>query len=78
MFPLKKPLLLLFFLGTISLSFCEEEREADEEENGGEVTEKEVRRIIPNCNYKFSLANCFGKERYMNWKSPDAIYHLAK
>nr|ABG76415.1 odorranain-A1 antimicrobial peptide precursor [Odorrana grahami] len=39
MFPLKKSLLLLFFLGTISLSFCEQERDADEEEgseNGAE------------------------------------------
>nr|ADP06125.1 OGC-RA1 peptide precursor [Odorrana andersonii] len=78
MFPLKKSLLLLFFFGPISLSFCEKERKADKEENGGEVPEKEVRRIIPNCNYKFSLANCFGKKRYINWKSPDAIYHLAK
>nr|ADP37000.1 odorranaopin [Odorrana grahami] len=44
MFTLKKPLLLIFFLGTISLSLCEQERDADEEENGGEVTEKEVKR----------------------------------
>nr|QJQ51255.1 Brevinin-1GHd precursor [Sylvirana guentheri] len=32
MFTLKKSLLLLFFLGTINLSLCEEERNADEEE----------------------------------------------
>nr|P0C5W7.2 RecName: Full=Brevinin-1DYb; AltName: Full=Brevinin-1CDYb; Flags: Precursor [Rana dybowskii]ACF07999.1 antimicrobial peptide Brevinin-1CDYb precursor [Rana dybowskii] len=31
MFTLKKSLLLLFFLGTISLSLCEEERNAEEE-----------------------------------------------
>nr|ADV36160.1 brevinin-1TP3 antimicrobial peptide precursor [Hylarana taipehensis] len=31
MFTLKKPLLLLFFLGTINLSLCEEERNAEEE-----------------------------------------------
>nr|ABX58805.1 brevinin-2E-OG7 antimicrobial peptide precursor [Odorrana grahami] len=43
MFTLKKPLLLLFFLGTISLSFCEEERDADEDD-GVEVTEEEVKR----------------------------------
>nr|ABG76245.1 brevinin-2E-OG4 antimicrobial peptide precursor [Odorrana grahami] len=43
MFPLKKPLLLLFFLGTISLSLCEEERDADEDD-GVEVTEEEVKR----------------------------------
>nr|AIU99923.1 odorranaopin-MS1 antioxidant peptide precursor [Sylvirana maosonensis] len=44
MFTMKKSLLLLFFLGTISLSLCEEERDADEEENGGEATEKEEKR----------------------------------
>nr|ADP05775.1 brevinin-2-RA7 peptide precursor [Odorrana andersonii] len=43
MFTLKKPLLLLFFLGTISLSLCEEERDADEDE-GAEMTEEEVKR----------------------------------
>nr|ACZ71340.1 brevinin-2-RA20 antimicrobial peptide precursor [Odorrana andersonii] len=43
MFTMKKPLLLLFFLGTISLSLCEEERDADEDD-GGEVTEEEVKR----------------------------------
>nr|ACA81703.1 lividin-11 precursor [Odorrana livida] len=41
MFTLKKSLLLLFFLGTVSLSLCEEERSADEE---GEVIEEEVKR----------------------------------
>nr|C5H0C8.1 RecName: Full=Amolopin-P2; Flags: Precursor [Amolops loloensis]ACA09631.1 amolopin-p2 antimicrobial peptide precursor [Amolops loloensis] len=46
MFTLKKSLLLLFFLGTISLSLCEQERGADEEENGGEVTEQEVKRNV--------------------------------
>nr|ABG76240.1 brevinin-2E-OG2 antimicrobial peptide precursor [Odorrana grahami] len=43
MFTLKKSLLLLFFLGTISLSLCEEERDADEDE-GAEKTEEEVKR----------------------------------
>nr|ABG76239.1 brevinin-2E-OG6 antimicrobial peptide precursor [Odorrana grahami]ABG76242.1 brevinin-2E-OG6 antimicrobial peptide precursor [Odorrana grahami] len=43
MFTLKKSLLLLFFLGTISLSLCEEERDADEDE-GAEMTEEEVKR----------------------------------
>nr|C5H0C7.1 RecName: Full=Amolopin-P1; Flags: Precursor [Amolops loloensis]ACA09630.1 amolopin-p1 antimicrobial peptide precursor [Amolops loloensis] len=46
MFPMKKSLLLLFFFGPISLSFCDQERGADEEENGGEVTEQEVKRNI--------------------------------
>nr|ACZ71342.1 brevinin-2-RA22 antimicrobial peptide precursor [Odorrana andersonii] len=43
MFTLKKSPLLLFFLGTISLSLCEEERDADEDD-GVEVTEEEVKR----------------------------------
>nr|CAI91310.1 esculentin-2S precursor protein [Odorrana schmackeri] len=34
MFTLKKSLLVLFFLGTISLSLCEQERAADDEDNG--------------------------------------------
>nr|ADP06052.1 odorranain-F-RA2 peptide precursor [Odorrana andersonii] len=42
MFPLKKPLLVLFFLGIVSLSFCQEERSAEDEE--GEVIEEEVKR----------------------------------
>nr|ADP06120.1 odorranain-U-RA peptide precursor [Odorrana andersonii] len=47
MFTLKKPPLLLFFLGTISLSPCEQERDADEEgneENGGEAKLEVVKR----------------------------------
>nr|ABX58921.1 pleurain-P antimicrobial peptide precursor [Nidirana pleuraden] len=43
MFTLKKSLLLLFFLGTISLSLCEQERDSDEDD-GGEVIKKEVKR----------------------------------
>nr|ADP06049.1 odorranain-F-RA1 peptide precursor [Odorrana andersonii] len=42
MFTLKKPLLVLFFLGIVSLSLCQEERSADDEE--GEVIEEEVKR----------------------------------
>nr|ABG76519.1 odorranain-F2 antimicrobial peptide precursor [Odorrana grahami] len=42
MFPMKKSLLLLFFLGIVSLSLCQEERSADDEE--GEVIEEEVKR----------------------------------
>nr|ANW09708.1 brevinin-2GHj [Sylvirana guentheri] len=37
MFTLKKSMLLLFFLGTISLSLCEEERGADEDDGTEEV-----------------------------------------
>nr|BAJ07381.1 ranatuerin-2TOc precursor [Rana tagoi okiensis] len=46
MFTLKKSMLLLFFLGTISLSLCQEERGADEDD-GGEMTE-EVKRGLLN------------------------------
>nr|AIU99878.1 daiyunin-3 [Amolops daiyunensis] len=55
MFTLKKSLLLLFFLGMISLSLCEQERDANEERrddpdeseaNGGEVKVEEMKRIV--------------------------------
>nr|ACB12315.1 antimicrobial peptide precursor [Limnonectes kuhlii] len=48
MFTMKKSLFLLFFLGTISLSLCEEERDADEED-GGEATEQEERDVQRRC-----------------------------
>nr|ADP05777.1 brevinin-2-RA20 peptide precursor [Odorrana andersonii] len=51
MFTMKKSLLLLFFLGTISLSLCQEERNADEED-GGEVTEEEVKRSFLLTSFK--------------------------
>nr|Q1JS90.1 RecName: Full=Ranatuerin-2Vb; Short=ranat2Vb; AltName: Full=2VEb; Flags: Precursor [Odorrana versabilis]CAJ34607.1 ranatuerin 2Vb precursor [Odorrana versabilis] len=41
MFTLKKSFLLLFFLGTITLSLCEEERGADDDDG-----EEEVKRGI--------------------------------
>nr|E1AXF5.1 RecName: Full=Brevinin-2MT1; Flags: Precursor [Amolops mantzorum]ADM34239.1 brevinin-2MT1 antimicrobial peptide precursor [Amolops mantzorum] len=44
MFTMKKSLLVLFFLGTISLSLCEEERNADEDD--GEMTEEEKRGLL--------------------------------
>nr|B3VZU4.1 RecName: Full=Temporin-CDYb; Flags: Precursor [Rana dybowskii]ACF08004.1 antimicrobial peptide Temperin-CDYb precursor [Rana dybowskii] len=50
MFTLKKSLLLLFFLGTINLSLCEEERDADEEERRDDPEERAVqveKRILP-------------------------------
>nr|P79876.1 RecName: Full=Temporin-1Th; Short=TH; AltName: Full=Temporin-H; Flags: Precursor [Rana temporaria]CAA70563.1 temporin H precursor [Rana temporaria] len=50
MFTLKKSLLLLFFLGTINLSLCEEERNA-EEERRDEPDERDVqveKRLSPN------------------------------
>nr|ABX45013.1 temporin-RN antimicrobial peptide precursor [Hylarana nigrovittata] len=36
MFTMKKSLLLLFFLGAINLSFCQEERNAEEERRDGD------------------------------------------
>nr|ACR46971.1 kininogen-1Ca preproprotein [Aquarana catesbeiana] len=58
MFTVKKSLLLLFFLGTISLSLCEQERDADEDENKREAQVKDVKRARswgrirrpPGCN----------------------------
>nr|CCA61235.1 OHTI precoursor [Odorrana hejiangensis] len=50
MFTSKKSLLLLFFLGMVSLSLCKEERDADEDDGGevtGEVTGEEVKRGAP-------------------------------
>nr|ADP05898.1 nigrosin-RA4 peptide precursor [Odorrana andersonii] len=41
MFPMKKSLLLLFFLGTISLSFCQDETNAEEERRDEEVAKME-------------------------------------
>nr|B3VZU5.1 RecName: Full=Temporin-CDYd; Flags: Precursor [Rana dybowskii]ACF08005.1 antimicrobial peptide Temperin-CDYd precursor [Rana dybowskii] len=56
MFTLKKSMLLLLFLGTISLTLCEEERDAnEEEENGGEVKEEEKRFIGPLISALASL-----------------------
>nr|AFX61506.1 antixoidant peptide precursor [Odorrana andersonii] len=52
MFTLKKTLSLLFFLGTISLSLCEEERDADEEEN-------EVSGYAANVNIKRFMFFCY-------------------
>nr|ADC30180.1 brevinin-1E-SHa antimicrobial peptide [Odorrana schmackeri] len=50
MFTLKKSLLLLFFLGTINLSLCEQERDADEEERRDDPEERDVeveKRFLP-------------------------------
>nr|ABX58818.1 nigrocin-OG28 antimicrobial peptide precursor [Odorrana grahami] len=41
MFPLKKSLLLLFLLGTINLSFCQDETNAEEERRDEEVAKME-------------------------------------
>nr|CDO58214.1 RVAL-(L1, T6, L8)-bradykinin precursor [Limnonectes fujianensis] len=45
MFTIKKSILLLFFLGTISLSLCEQERDANEDETEGEAEVKNVKRV---------------------------------
>nr|AFP24869.1 preprochensinin-1CEa [Rana kukunoris] len=42
MFTLKKSLLLLFFIGVIKLSLCEEERSADEEKRRDDPDEMDV------------------------------------
>nr|AGG19131.1 host defense peptide brevinin-1-Omar5 [Odorrana margaretae] len=47
MLTLKKSLLLLFFLGTINLSLCQEERNADEEERRDERDAEVEKRVIP-------------------------------
>nr|ADM34235.1 temporin-1P antimicrobial peptide precursor [Amolops granulosus] len=49
MFTLKKPLLLLFFLGTINLSLCEQERNAEEERRDdlGERQAEVEKRFLP-------------------------------
>nr|BAJ34718.1 japonicin-1Ja precursor [Rana japonica] len=50
MFTLKKSLLLLFFLGIINVSLCEEERDADEEERRDDHEERDVeveKRFFP-------------------------------
>nr|AFS51642.1 temporin-3C precursor [Lithobates clamitans]AFS51644.1 temporin-3PR precursor [Pseudacris regilla] len=62
MFTLKKSLLLLFFLGTINLSLCEEERDADQEERRDDPGERNVeveKRFFPFFGKILSPA--FGK-----------------
>nr|ACA50158.1 lividin-7c protein precursor [Odorrana livida] len=47
MFTMKKSLLLLFFLGIINLSLCQEERNAEEERRDEEVAKaEEIKRGI--------------------------------
>nr|AIU99960.1 nigrosin-2EV3 [Odorrana exiliversabilis] len=47
MFTLKKSLLLLFFLGIINLSLCQDERNAEEEKRDEEVAKmEEIKRGI--------------------------------
>nr|AIU99898.1 pelophylaxin-HB2 antimicrobial peptide precursor [Pelophylax hubeiensis] len=59
MFTTKKSLLLVFFLGTIALSLCQEERGADDE-NGGEITDEEIKRGILADTLKGAAKNVAG------------------
>nr|ACZ71333.1 andersonin-7 antimicrobial peptide precursor [Odorrana andersonii] len=52
MFPMKKSLLLLFFFGTISLSLCEQERDADEEEGSENGAEDIKLNRVVKCSYR--------------------------
>nr|ADP05906.1 odorranain-A-RA1 peptide precursor [Odorrana andersonii] len=52
MFTLKKPLLLLFFLGTISLYLCEQERDAEEEEGSENGAEDIKLNRVVKCSYR--------------------------
>nr|ADP05703.1 brevinin-1-RAA3 peptide precursor [Odorrana andersonii] len=49
MFTMKKSLLLLFFLGTINLSLCQEERNAEEErrDDSDEMNAEVEKRFLP-------------------------------
>nr|CCG00970.1 kunitzin precursor [Pelophylax lessonae] len=70
MFTLKKSLLLLVFLGIISLSLCKQERDANEErrdnpdeneanEGGAKVEEiKRAAKIILNPKFRCKAAFC--------------------
>nr|D5GRW4.1 RecName: Full=Temporin-SHe; Short=Temp-SHe; Flags: Precursor [Pelophylax saharicus]CBH19885.1 temporin-SHe precursor [Pelophylax saharicus] len=64
MFTLKKSLLLLFFLGTINLSLCEQERDAEEERRDGtDESDVEVeKRFLPAlAGIAGLLGKIFGK-----------------
>nr|ADP06030.1 odorranain-A-RA1 peptide precursor [Odorrana andersonii] len=52
MFPMKKSLLLLFFFGTISLSFCEQKRDAEEEEGSENGAEDIKLNRVVKCSYR--------------------------
>nr|ABG76593.1 palustrin-OG2 antimicrobial peptide precursor [Odorrana grahami] len=56
MFTMKKSLLLLFFIGTISLSLCEQERDADEDEREAlEEVKRGLWDTIKQAGKKFFL-----------------------
>nr|ABX58814.1 OGF1 antimicrobial peptide precursor [Odorrana grahami] len=59
MFTLKKSLLLLFFLGTINLSLCQDVTNAEEERRDEEVAKmEEIKRGLlrpPRCGEAYSM-----------------------
>nr|ADM34246.1 temporin-MT4 antimicrobial peptide precursor [Amolops mantzorum] len=64
MFTMKKSLLLLFFLGTINLSLCEQERNAEEERRDdlGERQAEVEKRFLPIVGKLLSgLSGLLGK-----------------
>nr|C5H0D7.1 RecName: Full=Temporin-ALe; AltName: Full=Amolopin-2f; Flags: Precursor [Amolops loloensis]ACA09640.1 amolopin-2f antimicrobial peptide precursor [Amolops loloensis] len=64
MFTLKKSLLLLFFLGTINLSLCEQERNAEEErrDEPDERNAEVEKRFFPIVGkLLFGLSGLLGK-----------------
>nr|AEN14482.1 esculentin-2-a04 [Amolops sp. 'jingdongensis'] len=73
MFTLKKPILVLFFLGTISLSLCEQERSADEDD-GEEIKEEEVKRGIFSL---FKTAAKFVGKNLLKEAGKAGLEHLA-
>nr|AEN14485.1 esculentin-2-b03 [Amolops sp. 'jingdongensis'] len=69
MFTMKKPMLVLFFLGTISLSLCEEERSADEDDG-----EEEVKRGLFSI---FKTAAKFVGKNLLKQAGKAGLEHLA-
>nr|ADP05815.1 lividin-1-RA peptide precursor [Odorrana andersonii] len=61
MFTLKKPLLLLFFLGTINLSLCQEERNAEEErrDDSDEMNAEVEKRFLPVAGVAAEMQHVF-------------------
>nr|ABG76583.1 odorranain-W1 antimicrobial peptide precursor [Odorrana grahami] len=61
MFTLKKSLLLLFFLGTINLSLCQDETNAEEERRDEEVAKmEEIKRGL------FGKSSVWGRKYYVD------------
>nr|AEN14486.1 esculentin-2-c [Amolops sp. 'jingdongensis'] len=69
MFTMKKSILVLFFLGTISLSLCEQERSPDEDDG-----EEEVKR---GFFWIFKTAAKFVAKNLFNQPAKAGLDHLA-